>query len=152
MSFDPDATFDAIVSHALATGLFGRVNQHEPESVPRTGLTAAVWAQTIVPIALASGLAATSARVTFMLRIYTSMLQEPADAIDPDMLRAASVLMAAYTGDFELGGTARNIDLLGASGVLLGAVAGYIGQDDKRSRVMDITVPVIFNDCWTQSP
>jgi hypothetical protein len=151
MSLDVVAVLDGIVSHALASGLFERVNTHEPENPPGNGLSAAVWADRIEP-ARSSGLAATSVRVAFLVRIYASMLQEPADAIDPDMLTATSTLLGAYSGDFELGGSVRQIDLLGTAGVPLSAQAGYITQDSVLYRVMTIVLPVIVNDVWEQAP
>ncbi len=54
---------DGVISHALATGLFdGGVNGHEPKSSPGNGLTCAVWAQRVAPVALASGRTTRSTR------------------------------------------------------------------------------------------
>jgi hypothetical protein len=144
------AILDGLVSHALTLGLFERVNQHEPKSAPGNGLTAAVWADEIGPDPESSGLASTSGVVTFLVRLYTSMLSEPQDAIDPQLLSAVDALMTAYSGDFDLSGSARCVDLLGQSGATLSAKAGYLNQDSKIYRVMTITVPVIVNDVWSQ--
>lgn len=143
---------DGIVSHALTLGLFERVNQHEPKSAPGNGLTAAVWAETIGPDPSSSGLASTSGVVTFLVRVYTSMLAEPLDAIDPLMLGAVDELMTAYSGDFTLNGAARCVDILGQAGPALSAKAGYLNQDNKIYRVMTISLPVIVNDVWSQNP
>jgi hypothetical protein len=95
--FDPVGTLDALVSHALASGLFETVNGHEPVNAPPgTGLTAGVWASRIDPIRT-SGLQATSLRVTFSVRVYSSADTEPLDAIDPNVLAAVCALMAAYS-------------------------------------------------------
>jgi hypothetical protein len=144
---------DGIVSHALSTGLFEQVNTHEPKSAPPGGgLTAAVWAQRIGPVPTGSGLAITSGLVVFTLRIYSNMLAEPQDAIDPEILAAVDVLMAAYSGDFELGGTVRNVDLLGETGTPLSMQAGYLSQDKRLFRVVDLTIPCVINDLWGQAP
>lgn len=150
MSLNVTAILDALVSHAAALGHFERVNSHEPASAPGNGLTAAVWAQQIAPVPAASGLASTTVRVVFNLRLFTTMLQEPADVIDPNMLAAVDALMAAYSGDFELGGLVRNVDLLGQHGVPLSAQAGYVQIDGTLYRVMDLAVPLICNDVWSQ--
>jgi hypothetical protein len=150
MSLDTTGMLDSIVSHAMRLGLFERVNTSEPKNAPGNGLTAAVWLQMVSPVAAASGLAATSARVEFTLRMFSNMLQEPQDAIDPEMLRSVDVLMGAYSSDFDLGGTVRNVDLLGAHGVGLSAVAGYLSVDNKMFRVVDVTLPLIVNDVWEQ--
>jgi hypothetical protein len=58
--------------------------------------------------------------------------------------------MAAYSGDFELGGNVRNVDLLGQASEGLTAQAGYLEQDGKLYRVMTINLPLIVNDVWNQ--
>lgn len=155
MALNTQAIVDQVASHAAATGHFERVNQHEPASSPGHGLTAAVWVSRIHPVARASGLAATSARLALLIRVYSSDTQEPRDAIDPVMMDAVDALLAAYSGDFELGGQVRNVDLLGAHGVGLSAEAGYQPVRTESGatvtyRVMTITLPLIINDVWAQ--
>ena len=150
MSFDVSGLFNAVESHAAASGLFERVNTHEPKNAPGNGLTAAVWVDRVWPVR-SSGLASTSALVVLMVRIFTNMISEPQDAIDPNITAAVGVLFDAYSGDFELGGTARQVDLLGQTGTPLSAQAGYVEQDHKLFRVITITVPIIVNDAHTQA-
>jgi hypothetical protein len=151
MSLDVRGITNALVSHAMASGLFEVVNGHEPKSAPGNGLTAAVWVQDIGPQEGGSGLQSTTGRLAFTVRIYNGMLSEPRDDIDPNVLSAVDTLIAAYSGDFELGGLVRNVDLLGMSGTPLSARAGYLNQNNTLYRVMDINVPVIINDLWSQS-
>jgi hypothetical protein len=146
------AIIEAVASHAMASGYFHKVNQHEPKSAPLTNLYAAVWVQSIGPQVGASGLASTSARFTVNVRVYTSMLAEPQDMIDPDLTEAVDKLLAAYSGDFTLDGLIRNIDLQGMGGQPLGAEAGYVEIEKKLFRVMTINVPMIINDAWNQVP
>lgn len=147
---DVAGVFDRVQSHALELGLFETVNTHEPKAAPGQGLRCAIWVQAIGPLPLESGLAATTSRVEFSVRIYQNMLSEPMDAIDPAMLTAVDTLIGAYSGDFTLGGAVREVDCLGAAGAPLSAQAGYINQDGKLFRVMTITLPVVVNDAWTQ--
>lgn len=147
---DPDSLFGRVLSHALASGRFERVNNHEPKSAPSRGLTAALWVDRIDPVAAVSGLRATSARLVFNLRIYSDMLQEPQDALDPNVLSAVAALMAAYSSDFTLGGLVKQVDLLGQHGIALSARAGYITQDSRLFRVMTIALPVVVNDAFAQ--
>lgn len=147
-----DPIFDAVVSDAQASGYFNRVNKHEPKRAPGYGITAAVWLQGISPLPQASGLSATSGRVLFILRMYTRMLQEPQDMIDPMMMRAASNLMRRYHDDFDFAGAIRNVDLLGNFGAPLECTAGYLEQDKIEYRTMDIMIPCIVNDIWPQNP
>ena len=146
------AIIEAVATHALKTGWFERVNQHEPKAGPPEGLTCAIWAQRLGPVPSGSGLASTTARLEMNVRIYTNMLYEPADSIDPRIVGAVDDLMGAYSGDFTLGATIRNVDLLGQAGPGLEAVAGYLTLDQRLYRVMTIHVPLIVNDAWTQAP
>lgn len=141
---------DAVVSDVQRSGYFDKVNTHEPKRGPRNGLTAAIWVQAVDPIALASGLASTSARITFTLRMYQSMLKEPQDLIDVHMTKALSNLMRRYHDDFDFEGIIRNIDLLGQFGVSLSAISGYLEVDGAMYRIIDMTIPCIVNDVWPQ--
>lgn len=152
MSLDINGIFNALVSHAQKIGHLEQVNQHEPKSAPTGLLTGAIWNQETRPLALASGLDATSVLVTFVVRIYKNMTSQPQDAIDPAVMGAMDALMAAYSADFDLGGLVRNVDLLGAYGQGLFARAGFMPQDGRLYRVVDITVPCVVNDLWEQSP
>ncbi len=144
-----ETLLDAVVSHAMQLGVFDRVNAHEPKVAPGNELTAAVWCDRIEPVK-SSGLNSTSVRMVFNVRVYTSMLAEPQDAIDPRVIRAVDALMGAYTADFSLGGLVRSVDLLGFTGQPLAAQAGYVPQDNRLYRVLTITLPLIINDVWEQ--
>lgn len=137
-------------SHALRLGIFSRVNKHEPKNAP-SGLVASIWAAYLGPALRQSGLTSTTALLIFNVRITTNMLGEPQDGIDITVLNATDALFAAYSGDFDLGGTVRNVDLLGANGTPLAANAGYLPQDNKMLRAMVISVPLIVNDVWSQA-
>lgn len=143
---------NALVSDAETTGLFDKVNTHEPKSAPRSGLTLAIWLDRVEPYALGSGLTSTSAVLVFNARLFTKMTQYPQDAIDPDMLTAVDTLMAKYSGDFDLNNMIRNVDLLGETSFHLSAQAGYVNQDSTLYRVVTLTIPLIVNDAWTQAP
>lgn len=148
-----DEITDAVISEVQRTGYFDKVQGHEPKRkpTPRTGLWAAVWMQRLVPIGQISGQANTSGVLVFNIRIYANMLQEPQDAIDPKLTRAASNIMRNFHDDFDFGGLIRNVDLLGSTGVAaLNAQAGYVEQDNTMFRIYDITVPCIVNDIWPQ--
>lgn len=146
-----DSLFSRLRSHALASGWFERVNQHEPKSKPGNGLTAALWVDRIDPVATVSGLAATSARIVFRLRVYSPFRQQPEDAIDPNILLAVASLMHAYSGAFTLDGLVMQVDLLGAHGIALSAEAGYVNQDGVLYRVMTIALPVVIDDVFPQA-
>lgn len=96
-------------------------------------------------------MAAVSGVVTFHGRIYKSLLSKPEDDTDPDLLYATCLLLAQYSGGFTLGGTVRDIDLLGEAGQSLEAQPGYIEHDGKHFRVSELTLPIIINDMWTEA-
>lgn len=151
MALDITGILDAVVSHAMASGHFERVNAHEPANPPGHGLTCAVWADQVTPVR-SSGLSSVSSLLVFHVRLFTSTRSEPADAIDPAMLAAVDALCAAYTGDFTLGGAVRQVDVLGSAGQPLSVRAGYVPQDGALYRVMTISLPLIVNDLWEEIP
>jgi hypothetical protein len=150
MALDIQAIIDAIVTDLLASGYFERVNAHEPKSSPGSGLTAAVWVQDIRAVQ-SSGLDSSSALLVFSVRLYTSMAQEPLDAIDPQLVNAVSTLFSAFAGGYTLGGLVREVDVRGSEGVMLEAKAGYLKQADFSHRVITITLPVVVNDVWEEA-
>jgi hypothetical protein len=152
MGINSQDLIDRIASVPMATGYFDRVNQHEPKNKPGRGLTCAVWIDRIEPARARAGLAATSARVVFNVRVYTSMLTNPQDMIDPSVMIAADALFEAFSADFDLGDENRWIDLLGATqGHELYGQSGYINIDNMVFRVFTMTVPVIVENAWTQA-
>lgn len=152
MGLDISTLLDQVISHAGTLGLFEQVNGHEPVNPPSSGgLTCGVWVSDIVPVRT-SGLTQTTARVELSVRIYTSAVQEPLDAIDPAVVDATNALFAAYISDFTLGGTVRQVDVFGAHGAPLRARPGYLTVDGTTYRVMTITLPLIADDLWEQQP
>jgi hypothetical protein len=153
MAIASQSIVDAVVSHAQSLGLFEQVHAHEPANPPANGRSAAVWVQRIGPALGQSGLASTTAALLLSVRIYTPIIQDPADQIDQDMLLATDALMAAYTGDFTLGGLIKNVDLMGErTRAGLQADAGYLEQDRRIYRTMTINLPLVINDLWDQAP
>jgi hypothetical protein len=144
---------DRIASFALVSGYFDEVNGAEPKSSPGTKVTFALWVQNIIPVN-SSGLAITSGLFILNGRIYMSMLSKPYELIDPKITTATSYMMASMNTSFQLGGAdgVRAIDILGMEGTKLSAQAGYVEIDRQMMRVMTITIPIIINDMWTQSP
>lgn len=143
-----------IANHHLKLGLFGAVQKRQAMNAPGSKLVAELWPQWIGPAD--SGLASTSVGMLVMSRIRTNADAMPTDAVDPEIVRAVDRVLNALTGDITLGGLVRCIDLLGLEGSAvpggnLHAEAGYLEQDGKIHRVMDIFIPVILNDVWEQA-
>ncbi|WP_432129590.1 hypothetical protein [Streptomyces tendae] len=153
MALDTQEILDRLASHAKSLGLFDRVNKHEPKSPPGRGLSCAIWVERIDPAGSMSGVRSTTGRITFNVRIYSNMLQEPQDGIDPNIIRATDALIRAYSGDFTLGGAVMAVDLLGMSGGQgMFAQAGYLRMNESRIyRSVTLWVPLLVADLWAQS-
>lgn len=149
MAFDQAAAkalFGAMQSHALSLGIFReRVNTHDPLNDPGNDLSCWITLGPVVPVS-SSGLAAVSIEVTFMIHLTSSLLQKPLDGVDPAVLGAVTILLGAYAGDFTLGGLVREVNIFGG----LRAQPGYMDFGGKPLRAVEITVPCIVNDAWTE--
>lgn len=139
-----------VTSHAQASGWFGQVLKHEPLSAPGSGLTYAIWVTDLAPVPASSGLSSTTARLELSGRLYIPADTEPMDDVDDQLVGATDAVMAAYSGDFQLGGNVRCIDLLGAWGTALRARYGYLTIDSTTYRIATLTIPIIVNNAWTQ--
>src|SRR6187402_145900 len=104
---------DYVTSLAASSGLFDSVTGHEPKAAPApTGVSCSVWVSSMRPVQ-SSGLASVSIRLELQARIFTSMLQEPQDPIDPRVTDAAGLLMNALIGNFTVAGQGRAVDVFG---------------------------------------
>lgn len=146
---DTLAYLDALVTHALGLGLFDRVNKSDFKSAPGHGLSATVWAKSLEPV-LTSGLNSSSGRLVVFIRIWSGLHPGTDEEIDPEIVHAAHRLVAAYIGDYTLGGLVREIDVHGEHGTQLAVDFGYRPLDDHPYRVALLTVPLIINDLWEQ--
>lgn len=151
MAFDFQALIDAVASDALETGVFDAVNTHEPKTPPGNGMTCSIWAADIHPVT-SSGLGAVSYLVVLTARIQTPTVQQNPDQIDPLIMTATGTLMVQFAGGFTLGGTVREIDLIGQHSSGLSAKPGYITPNNIVYRVMDVSVPIIVNDLLVEAP
>lgn len=151
MALDIVALLNAMVSHAMGTGYFQQVNEHESKQAAFEGLSCEIWVEQIIPIK-SSGLATTSIRIQFQVRIYSGTISEPYDDTDSGLVIALDTLMRDYIGDFTLGGLVRHVDVFGAHGNGVQARTGFVNHDGKEFRVFSINVPVVVDDLWDQAP
>jgi hypothetical protein len=143
---------DALASLAMTLGVFDTVNRHEVVSAPGNGVTCAVWIGPGRPARGGSGLNSTTVVQTMTARLYMPLTTQPQDEIEPAMMDALDVFLAALSGDFTLGGLIREIDLLGQFGVPLSWVPAYQTWGTQQYRVITITIPCVINDVWQQVP
>lgn len=142
---------DIVVTHAQNTGWFQNVTEYESKQSGTNSLTAGVWVESITPIR-SSGLSSASIRLELEMRLYGSTMTEPYDDIDSNIVKAVDDLFTAYIGDFDLGSTARHIDIFGAYGLPLAVRSGYLNMNGREARVFQIRLPIIINDVWSESP
>lgn len=150
MSLDSRAMLTALKDTASKIGAIDSVLGHEPKAAPSvTGVTCAIILMSARPTQ-SSGLASMSMVVEYWLRLYTSALQDPQDSIDVKVLDATDELLLAIAGQFTLGLSAvRYVDVLGSDSDGLRAEAGYLTQDSKPFRTMDVKVPIVINDAYS---
>lgn len=142
---------DRLINVAQASGYFESVNGAAPENRVTSGLHCAVEFAELAPARGESGLDATTVRMVWTMGVFTPLDGKDQEDIDPDALDAVDDLFATLSGGFELGGSARNIDLLGKSGVALSVKAGYVTVGGQKCRALMIVIPMIINDVWGQS-
>ena len=152
MPLDLNSYRSAAMSHAQGLGLFEQVLDHEPVSAPGSGLIYALWVADVDTIPARSGLASVSVRLELNGRVYMPADTQPEGDVDVAVTGAVSGLLNAYSGDFELGGTVAEVDLLGQYGARMRARFGYTRLDSTTYRVATITLPLVINDGWTEAP
>lgn len=150
MTVDVEGTLTRLVDHAKKLGVFEVARTSEFKSAPPNGLCFALWVQRLGTSPDGSGLASTNALLRLTARIYFPMTHKPEAEIEGRVFSAASGYLGRINGDFTLGGTVRNIDLLGEVGDAPAFEGGYLAIDNKISRIADLNMQVIFNDSWEQ--
>ena len=140
------ALFDAVKSYAEQLGIFEAVATHDPWNAPGNRLFCSITLGPVRPLPADSGMAAVTGQVTLMIRVWSSLMQKPLDSIDPEVLGTLSLLLGQLAGGFTLGGTVRDVDLMGLS-----AAPAYVDFEGKPFRVIEITCPVVINDMWAEA-
>lgn len=143
---------DAVVSDALALGVFENVNGHEAASAPGSGVSADVWVGNMFALGPASGLDEVSVLLLLNMRVYKQWNAADRDTIDPALLGAVGQLFGMLAGGFTLGGLVRNVDVMGGHGTPLSAPFGYVTIDSIQYRCATLAVPCIVDDLWTEAP
>lgn len=141
---------EALAQHAHDTHLFDRVAPFETADPTGQRLTFDVWLGRIGPARGRSGLDSTSLRVEMVGRVTVGMARKQPETIDTDLAQAVAALMAAYTGDLDLGVPGCELDALGAYGDPLGGQGGYWAHNGQGYRTFDLTIPIVVDDAFDQ--
>ena len=147
MAFNIRATLQAVASFVQANGHFSKVEIGEPKNPPSEQMSAAIIADSVFIVSLT--LSKTVEVHTAIIRLYMNMLQEPTSDIEFKMARAVSKISLDLLGDFDLGGTIRNVDAAGQHGEPLTTKWGYSLVGGTMFRTADMSVPLIVDDAHT---
>ncbi len=149
IGFELAPMLDELRSLCRRSAGFDVVLPHEPRKPPAQGFSVGAWLNTMDPVPRRSGLAATSLRIEFTVRIYLPMSGKP-DAIDTETARRVDLIFAALHNDITITPANHEIDWLGAYGETVRARSGWLTIDNALIRIMDILIPIIVNDAYAQ--
>jgi hypothetical protein len=153
MTLGIEGLFDAVSSHIRRTVAAEGITEYEPDAAP-TGqaLSMAVYMGSIRPVRGGNGLNSTTLRVEFFVKFYYPSGVKSQEKADRVITRGVDALGAVLSGDFRLGETVMNVDLLGQYGESVGGAFGYSLIDGAEYRVFTLNVPLIVSDVWEQQP
>jgi hypothetical protein len=153
MTVNAAATLGRLRDHARAVGTvkFEVARVGEFKQAPPPGLCFAVWAQNLGVSPVGSGLATSAGLLRATARLYFPLKHKPEDDTELKTLAGADGYLDRINGDFTLGGTVRNIDILGEVGDQPAWDFGHVSIDNQLFRIADLNLNVIFNDAWTQT-
>lgn len=144
MAFDVTASARAVQSHLEASGRFVHVQIGEPKNVvDQAGFVAAIFNESMRVVGTTMG--ATIQQHVLTIRLYRNMLAEPEESIELEGSLFVSAILSLFLGDFELGGSIRNVDVAGQEGQALEARWAYGDVSGKLYRLADITLPLIVD-------
>lgn len=128
----------------LASGYVPTVQIGEPKTPPPQGISAAIMMGDVG--VYQTTLSTTIERHGVVVRFYVDMLAEPTEQNELALAQVVTDFMGDLAGDFDLGGTIRQVDIAGVSGSGLAARWAYIDAGGKMYRVADVQVAFIVND------
>ena len=129
----------AIESYLKASGWFAAVHVGEqPSLAPGPGIQAVV---TVTGLRTAFVTTAAQQVWTVRVKLYRDVLADPAAQSETDLARAVSEISEDLLGEFDLGGSIRNVDAANLS-----ARWGHETVARVMYRVAVLTVPLIVND------
>jgi len=89
------------------------------------------------------------AQEVVLVTIMIDSLREPVADIEKDLALAATNIMADLLGEYDLGGSIRNVDPAGAHGASFATRWGYYDIQAVMYRSVDITIPLLVD--WTDT-
>lgn len=148
MAFKVKSTLQAVESYLKASGYVRTVLVGEPKQpVEGHGVSAAIYMTSADVVQLT--LNGTIEVHTATIRLYADMLREPLEANEFEMSEIAGSILSDLLGEYDLGGTVRNIDAGGQYGSAVSVRWGHVDVSGKMYRIADIALPLIVDDSAT---
>ncbi|MCR4340906.1 MAG: hypothetical protein NUW01_13585 [Gemmatimonadaceae bacterium] len=147
-AFNIKSTLLAIQSYLAASGHVKLARIGEPKSPPES-VTAAVYMSSVAVAELT--LATTIESQVVTIRLYRGAFDD-AEAAELELAQVVSNISRDLLGEFDLGGTIRNVDAGGQYGTGLSARWGYVDVGGTMYRVADMTVPLVVDDSASLAP
>jgi hypothetical protein len=152
VTLQTDQILAAVRDHAKTLGVFDSVSGHEIKVPPGTGVHCEIIGGSFDLTPTRSGLASTSVKLTFRVRLRTSWNQKPAEDVDARLLKTLDPLMTSYIAGFTLGGLVVAVDILGdAGGQPIVGQFGYTDQGGQPFRTVEFGLPILVDDLWTEA-
>ena len=143
-------TLSALTSHAKKLGIFNSVEDEELESAPTGNLALVIFPASGQTVPKRSGLDMTSMSTIFTARMYANKSLSIVSGISRKMVDALDKYLAGLHTDLELGRTDTHIDLFGIDTNKLSWTTGFTPLQDGLYRTIEITIPILFDDVYTQ--
>jgi len=154
MAFNIRTTLNAIASHIARTGYVNDVRIGEPTAPPDAidKMQAAIYMQSaqVVEVTLSNTIELHIVQVRLYRRAAFGEGDDAGD-VEAEMALGVSQIASNLIGEFDLGGTLRNIDVAGQYGTAILSTWGYVTLGSTVFRTVDITVPLVVDDSATQS-
>jgi hypothetical protein len=154
MAFNITNTLNAITSHISSSGYVNDVQVGEPVSVPDANdrIFAAIWmtSAVVVEVTLSNTVELHTTNVRLYKRAAFGQGDDSGD-VEQSLALATSQISSDLIGEFDLGGSIRNIDIAGQYGGGLSATWGYITIAQTVFRSVDIVVPLVVDDSAAQA-
>lgn len=153
MTLTIDSIIGALTDHAQQLGVFDSVSGHEAKVSPGSGVHCEIFGGNFELVPVRSGLATVTFRLPFRVRLRTNWLQQPSDDVDRRIIKALDPLMAAYCDNFTIGGLITAVDILGMTGSPVAGTFAYLDQGDgTKWRTLELELPLLVDDLWTEAP
>ena len=154
MAFNIKTTLDAISSHISRSGYVNDVRIGEPVAPPDAPdkMHAAIYMASANVVGLTLSNTVEVHLVTVRLYRRAAFGQgDDAGQVEAEVALAVSQISSNLIGEFDLGGTSRNIDVVGQYGQNISATWGYVTLGNTVFRTVDLAVPLVIDDSATQA-